>query len=722
MNTTATYNMAVAEAVAALVKHWPAADSRKRHTAFAALVGGLLRGGVSRENVETIVEAIVEATGDEEGPKRLGLVGDTAAKLAEGKNVTGWPTLAKLLGDARDAVVRRVHELLGIDGRTVAATYDYCDEAGCRRFQTVRYEPKDFHQRRPDGKGGWVWNLGGVECLLYRLPELVNADPGETVYLPEGEKDVDNLRALGLVATCNPMGAGKWQERFNGPLRHRHVVILPDNDDPGREHAREVAASLNGLAASVKVLELPGLPPGGDVSDWLANGGTAEELRRLAEAAGPWQGGAVPAEAAAPVLTVDLPWPDRLGEEALHSLPGDIVRVLEPASEADPVALLLQTMIGFGNLIGRTAHFVVEADKHHANEFAVLVGKTSKARKGTSWGRVNSLLRGAEEEWATKRVQTGLSSGEGLIWGVRDPIMKRERIKEQGEVRYEEVEADPGECDKRLLIVEPEFANVLKQTERQGNTLSAVLRQAWEGGDLRSLTKNSPARATGAHISLIGHITAEELRRYLSATEQANGFGNRHLWVCVKRSKALPEGGWVDEKALADLQARLADALATARRAGRMHRDEEAREIWREVYGPLSAERPGLTGAMLGRAEAHVLRLSLVYALMDGSEFIRAPHLMAALALWEYCEQSVRHVFGDALGDPVADALARQLRAAPDGMSRSEMSKALGHNVPSVRIGHALALLAEHRLVRCERRDTGGRPEERWFAARPAVG
>src|SRR5262249_60837842 len=142
-----------------------------------------------------------------------------------------------------------------------------------------------------------------------------------------------------------------------------------------------------------------------------------------------------------------------------------------------------------------------------------------------------------EPQWASDWVLSGLSSGEGLTWAVRDPIQKRERIKERDKpAHYEEVESDPGVADKRLLIHEPESANVLKQTERQGNTLSAILRQAWDGGDLRTLTKNSPARATGAHVGLIGHITADELRRYLSSTEAANGFGNRFLWVCCRRS------------------------------------------------------------------------------------------------------------------------------------------------------------------------------------------
>jgi hypothetical protein len=304
-----------------------------------------------------------------------------------------------------------------------------------------------------------------------------------------------------------------------------------------------------------------------------------------------------------------------------------------------------------------------------------------------------------------------------LIWAVRDPIHKRERVKERGEaVRYEEVEADPGIADKRLLVVEPEFANVLKQTERQGNTLSAVLRVAWDGRDLRSMTKNSPARATGAHVSLIGHITAAELRRYLTETETANGFGNRFLWLCADRSKLLPEGGAVAPAAWAALRDDLTEALAFARSVGEVPRDEEARDLWREIYGQLSEGKPGLAGALLARAEAHVLRLAMLYALLDRSATIGAPHLLAALALWDYCERSVYHVFGDELGDPVADEILRLLRSCPTGLTRNELYDYFGRHRSSERISRALGLLLQHHLVRPERQETGGRPAERWFA------
>lgn len=431
-----------------------------------------------------------------------------------------------------------------------------------------------------------------------------------------------------------------------------------------------------------------------------------------------WLGVAAAAACAEPPIPDPPPWPGPPGEEAFYGLPGAIVRAIEPASEADPAALLVQALVAFGNIIGRGAHFEVEADRHHANEFAVLVGKTSKARKGTSWGRIGRLFREVEGEWADERVQGGLSSGEGLIWAVRDPITKQERVKEKGQpVRYEAVEADPGIEDKRLLALEPEFANVLKQTERTGNTVSVILRNAWDGRDLRSMTKNSPARATGAHVSLIGHITADELRRYLTATESANGFGNRHLWVCADRSKLLPEGGRVNAEAWECLRTDLAEALAFARSAGEVSRDDEARAIWREVYAPLSEGRPGLAGALLARAEAHVMRLALIYALMDRAAVIGAAHLLAALALWDYCERSVYFVFGDHLGDPLADDLLRLLRSCPNGLTRNEVMNYLGRHQSSARVGRALGLLLQHHLARCEKQDTGGRPAERWFAA-----
>ena len=165
----------------------------------------------------------------------------------------------------------------------IVETYDYRDEGGALLFQVVRLDPKDFRQRRPDGRGGWIWNLQDTRRVPYRLPELIDAvAAGKTICIPEGEKDAENLHAVGFAATTNPGGCKKWRDEFSQHLRGADVVVLPDNHAEGREHADLVVASLRGVARSVRVLDIGKIwrecPPKGDVSTWLAGGGTAEKL------------------------------------------------------------------------------------------------------------------------------------------------------------------------------------------------------------------------------------------------------------------------------------------------------------------------------------------------------------------------------------------------------------------------------------------------------------
>jgi putative DNA primase/helicase len=171
----------------------------------------------------------------------------------------------------------------------IAETYQYRDAREKLLYEVVRFDPKGFAQRRLDGRGGYIWNLDGVERVLYRLPELLAANRDETVYLPEGEKDVDLLTKLGLVATTNPEGAGKWRDEYTPALKGWHVVILQDNDEEGRKHAEMAARALYGEAASVKVVVLPGLPEKGDVSDWLNAGNSVGDLRRIVDETPQWE-------------------------------------------------------------------------------------------------------------------------------------------------------------------------------------------------------------------------------------------------------------------------------------------------------------------------------------------------------------------------------------------------------------------------------------------------
>jgi len=415
------------------------------------------------------------------------------------------------------------------------------------------------------------------------------------------------------------------------------------------------------------------------------------------------------------------PWPDPLAPEAYHGLAGELVRVLSPHTEADPAALLFSFFVAFGNVIGQSAHFVAEADKHHLNLFAVQVGVTSKGRKGSSLGQILRVFRELDPAWALDRVQSGLSSGEGLIWAVRDPIERDEPIRESKQiVGYQSVVVDSGVEDKRLLVTEGEFASTLRVLGREGNTLSAVMRNAWDTGDLRVLTKTSPAKATGAHISILAHITKDELLRYMESTEAGNGFGNRFLWVCVKRSKVLPEGGQLRDEHLAPVIDKLRRAVEFAQAVGEMRRDETARQLWYEVYPEISEGRPGLLGAVTARAEAQVMRLACTYALLDCSPVIRAEHLKAALAIWRYAEESARFIFGDSLGDPVADDLLKVLKEAPQGLTRTEISNHFGRNKSAREIGRALGVLLERGLARRHQdASTAGKSAERWFADSP---
>ena len=170
-------------------------------------------------------------------------------------------------------------------GKTVVSTYDYTDEAGDLLFQVVRYAPKDFRQRRPDGNSGWLWSLGESRRVLYHLPELIEAVANEgPVFICEGEKAVEALVKLGVPATCSPGGASGWRHEYSQHLAGADVVIIPDNDEPGELHCAIVAKSLTGIAARVRVLRLPGLPPKGDAHDWVTNGGTVEKLWQSVEA------------------------------------------------------------------------------------------------------------------------------------------------------------------------------------------------------------------------------------------------------------------------------------------------------------------------------------------------------------------------------------------------------------------------------------------------------
>jgi Protein of unknown function (DUF3987) len=423
----------------------------------------------------------------------------------------------------------------------------------------------------------------------------------------------------------------------------------------------------------------------------------------------------------------DRKWPT-LDPVALYGLTGEVLKVFGPHSESDPVALILQFHIAFGNAIGRGAYVLTESTRHYSNLYGLLIGQSARSRKGTSGERINHLMTSTlapisgpwdrydpvARQWVTKCISSGLSSGEGVIWKIRDEI--RETDKDGNEYIK-----DPGVDDKRLMLDEREFAQCLMVMKREGSTAGVTVRKGWDGTPINNLTKNSPAGCNEPHISIVGHITEEELRNLLDQVSMTNGYANRFLFACVRRSKLLPFGG-------EDLKQSDIDALGKKVRAvfdkaykvnKRFEMDEETRPFWKKTYYKLNEDVPGLIGYICARSDPQVLRLALIYALLDDSDgVIRLPHLKAALALWQYYEDSAHYIFGDKLGDPVADTILEAIRKSCS-LTRTQINDLFGRNKNADKIGTALGLLLKHGKVKSGTETSGkaGRPVEVWTAA-----
>ena len=387
-----------------------------------------------------------------------------------------------------------------------------------------------------------------------------------------------------------------------------------------------------------------------------------------------------------------------LGDAALYGVAGLAVCGLAPHSEAHPAAILLQLLAAFGNAVGPAPHCMVDATRHGLNLFVVPVGESSKARKGTSWNQIRRLFDEVDRPWVTERVTTARLTPSALIYALRDQ--------------------QPA-TDRRLLALSEEFAAVLHSLRRAKGHLSPLLRCAWDSGDLHSLHGLHPIQATGTHISLVAHITQRELAENLHPTEAHNGFANRCLWTAVQRSQCLPEGGNLDAHEISAVAAELRRALDWVgdAHALRLVRDDQARALWHDCYPALSQVRPGLYGAATSRAEAQVLRLSAIYAVLDCSPIIRLPHLQAALAVWDYCSASASLFFGTATGDHTTDRILEAINASTGGcLSRKQITALFHGRLSSSRIEAALEQLISLGAIYPSSQPSGGRPSTLWSA------
>jgi hypothetical protein len=409
-------------------------------------------------------------------------------------------------------------------------------------------------------------------------------------------------------------------------------------------------------------------------------------------------------------------WPI-LDDAALHGLAQEVVRLIAPCTEADPVALLVSFLAEYGAMLNRGPHLILDGSYHPLLFWPVIVGQSSKSRKGTAGRRIETLLSMADESWTRGQCKGTLSSGEGLAHAVRDPVDEEQPLKERGRPTGETVtiRVDAGIEDKRLFLPQGEFGSVLKIMNREGNSLSGVLRDAWDGQTLSPMTKNKPVRATNPHIAIVGHVTKDELLRNLTETETVNGFGNRFVWFMVRRSKELPFPSAPAESDLSALALEIRKLLSVSRACGQLTLSASARDLWAESYHDLSADRPGMAGALLGRAEAQVMRLSGLYAVLDGQSVIDVGHLQAALALWQHAEASTRMIFGDSLGDPVADAILKAIRARGE-VTDSDISDLFKRHKTAAELERAKGVLIHTGLTHPVTIETDGRPSIVWRA------
>ena len=389
-------------------------------------------------------------------------------------------------------------------------------------------------------------------------------------------------------------------------------------------------------------------------------------------------------------------WPRPLGNAARHGLVGDILGTVEPHTEADTAALGAQLIQGFGSVVGSRPRFTVEADIHHTNLNVAVIGRSGRSRKGTSRGYIGRLLREVDRHWARESIQGGLSSGEGLVQAVAEGI------------------PDHKWTGKRLLIVEDEFSGVLRTMSRYGNILSNMIRNAWDCRPLQVMTRQAPLRVSDAHISILANCTQHDLERYFNIADLFNGFANRFLWVCARRSKILAIGGGINERILAELSSELKDCVLFARKQEEVGLSKNATRLFVQQYPHLSRDIPGLVGAVTSRAEAQVRRIALIYALMDKSDTVRTRHLRAALEVWRYCEDSAGYLFAGTSAVTLEEKILVKLRQAENGLTRAEINRALGGHVTGSSLAKALDNLKEQKLARRKKASTGGRAAQIW--------
>jgi len=424
-------------------------------------------------------------------------------------------------------------------------------------------------------------------------------------------------------------------------------------------------------------------------------------------------------------------WPEPISEAGYWGIAGQFVRMVETRTEADPNAILMSFLVYAGNLLGRNFFIPTGADRHCGNLYVCLVGPTAGGRKGSAIAAAEQFFTSGEDApysagETNPRIIHGISSGEGVIWQVHDAIKKRTFSKKHQ--TWEDILIEEDISDKRAVYNLSEFQQSISNMRRPDSILSSVLRQAWDKDRIESPSKNTAAKSTGAHISMIAATTKGELLLETGLQDAQNGTLNRFMFPCCKRVRLLPQGDTfyelIDTYDWKDLQKQLTDNIKNALGVSlKIERTEEAQLDWGVndpiqdacMYRRLSQPRPGLWGAITARAAQQVIRMSLITAVINGKRTITREAQEASSEYWRYSDDSCKYIWGDTT-DPTAGRILGGLREAPDGLTRNDIRLLFFGHRTKQQIEEALTWLALRGLAFSKRYRTEGRTEEKWYA------
>jgi hypothetical protein len=500
------------------------------------------------------------------------------------------------------------------------------------------------------------------------------------------------------------------------------VALFEEGDEDWTIPIGERSTALTSLAGSFRTLGLNGREIEAClnvVSDRCESGQEREPIEqhiaKIAAGATQWKPGKVPWKYRFPNARApeEHDPPSSFPTEGLYGVIGDWVKAREPHTEA-PRAFLYSAALAFAAAyLGPKPHFYIGATKHGCALYALNIGETAKARKGTAEDEARFLFSCVDEDFMRKGgpVFAGATSGEGL----GDKLDTR--VEQDSEHSYK-IEF----AGQRFLNVESEFSRVLKVASRHGNPLEEAYCKLWDDGSMASQTRNKPILIEGAHFCLLASTTKSALDDYFLNAAASRGFGNRLLYVYGKRSHLIAHPRPISAEEVEPFAERIRLARMFAESSDQYQMwDEDAYSYWEEIYKELDeADDVGLVGEVLHRSGAIIRRLALLFAVLDLKAMWSRQHLDAAYAFWKYTRETALYLFGNSLGDATLDKAYKAFLASPAGLAKNDLIDVFSRNKRSAEVDHIIARLEGISLiVELERaKASKGRPERRWIATK----